>query len=52
MDRERKTSRKLSTDFHRKLSAISTCSNVSDISVRLGMEPGDFKNTIQNILGE
>eukprot|EP00094_Tigriopus_californicus_P003611 TCALIF_03473-PA protein Name:"Protein of unknown function" AED:0.55 eAED:0.74 QI:0/0/0/0.33/0.5/0.33/3/0/153 len=48
---ERKTSRKLSTDMHRKLSAISTCSNVSDISLRLGMDPNDFKSTIQNILG-
>ncbi|XP_059082163.1 uncharacterized protein LOC131879768 isoform X2 [Tigriopus californicus] len=47
---ERKTSRKLSTDMHRKLSAISTCSNVSDISLRLGMDPNDFKSTIQNIL--
>ena len=47
----RKTSRKLSTDLHRKLSAISTCSDVSNISYKLGMDPGDFKSTIQNILG-
>ena len=48
----RKTSRKLSADLHRKLSAISTCSDVSNISVKLGLDPGDFKSTLKNILGE
>lgn len=44
------SARKLSVDMHRKLSAISNCSEISDISVRLGMNPDDFKSTIQNIL--
>ena len=48
----RKTSRKLSADLHRKISAISTCSDVSNISVKLGLDPGDFKSTLKNILGE
>ena len=48
----RKTSRKLSADLHRKISAISTCSDVSNFSVRLGMDPGDFKSTLKNILGK
>ena len=48
----RKTSRKLSVDAHRKLSAISNCSDVSGISVRLGMDAGEFKSTISDILGE
>ena len=53
MSAERKISaRKLSTDMQRKLSAISNCSDVSNLSVMLGMEPNDFKSTIQNILGE
>ena len=52
MSNVRKTSRKLSTDVHRKLSAISNCSNVSDISVRFGMDPNDFRSTISDILGE
>merc|ERR1712241_806245 len=51
MSAERKISgRKLSTDMHRKLSAISNCSDVSNLSVMLGMDPNDFKSTIQNIL--
>lgn len=48
------SNRKLSTDLHRKLSAISTCSNVSDVSnlsFKLGMDPDDFKSTVQSILG-
>ena len=58
---ERKTSnsgsvsgaaRKLSSDMQRKLSAISNCSDVSNLSVILGMDPNDFKSTIQNILGK
>ena len=49
---ERKISgRKLSSDMQRKLSAISNCSDVSNLSVVLGMDPNDFKSTIQNILG-
>merc|ERR1719189_2687159 len=48
---ERKISgRKLSSDMQRKLSAISNCSDVSNLSVMLGMDPNDFKSTIQNIL--
>merc|ERR1712109_7721 len=48
---ERKISgRKLSSDMQRKLSAISNCSDVSNLSVVLGMDPNDFKSTIQNIL--
>merc|ERR1712049_23636 len=51
MSAERKISaRKLSMDMQRKLSAISNCSDVSNLSVMLGMEPNDFKPTIQNIL--
>ncbi len=49
---DRKTSRKLSVDVHRKLSAISNCSDVSNISFKLGMDPGEFKSTISNILGQ
>merc|ERR1712062_455269 len=41
---------KMSVDMQRKLSAISNCSDVSNLSVMLGMEPNDFKSTIQNIL--
>eukprot|EP00096_Caligus_rogercresseyi_P016846 TRINITY_DN98_c0_g1_i1.p1 TRINITY_DN98_c0_g1~~TRINITY_DN98_c0_g1_i1.p1 ORF type:complete len:165 (-),score=40.47 TRINITY_DN98_c0_g1_i1:85-579(-) len=44
------SNRKLSTDMHRKLSAISNCSDVSDISTKLGMDPGEFKKTVRNIL--
>ena len=44
--------RKLSTDVHRKLSAISNCSDISNLSFKLGMDPSDFKSTIQSILGE
>ncbi len=36
--------------MHRKLSAISNCSDISNISLKLGMEPGDFKSTIDSIL--
>merc|ERR1712141_423685 len=51
MSAERKISaRKLSMDMQRKLSAISNCSDVSNLSVMLGMDPNDFKSTIQNIL--
>jgi len=42
--------RKLSSDVQRKLSAISNCSDVSNLSFKLGMDPNDFKSTIQNIL--
>jgi len=42
--------RKLSTDVHRKLSAISNCSDISNLSFKLGMDPSDFKSTIQSIL--
>lgn len=38
--------------MQRKLSAISNCSDVSNLSVILGMDPNDFKSTIQNILGK
>ena len=44
------TNRKLSTDFARKLSAISTASDVSCISQRFGMEQGHLKNIVQDIL--
>lgn len=50
MDRKVSSTRKLSTDMHRKLSAISTCSDVSNLSFKLGMEPDDFKSTIQSII--
>ena len=39
-------------DMHRKLSAISTCSDVSNLSFKLGMEPEDFKCTLKSILGQ
>ena len=52
MERKISQGRKLSTDMHRKLSAISNCSDVSNLSVMLGMDPNDFKSTIQNILGK
>ena len=42
--------RKLSTDFHRKLSAISVASDVSFISERFGMEQGELKNIVADIL--
>ena len=51
MERKVSQNRKLSTDMQRKLSAISNCSDVSNLSVMLGMDPNDFKSTIQNILG-
>jgi hypothetical protein len=51
MSRKISTGRKLSTDMHRKLSAISNCSDISNLSFKLGMDPDDFKSTIQNILG-
>lgn len=50
MDRKISSSRKLSMDMHRKLSSISTCSDVSNLSFKLGMEPEDFKCTLKNIL--
>ena len=52
MSRKVSMGRKLSTDMHRKLSAISNCSDISNLSFKLGMDPDDFKSTIQNILGE
>ena len=52
MERKISQNRKLSTDMQRKLSAISNCSDVSNLSVMLGMDPNDFKSTIQNILGK
>jgi len=52
MDRKVSVGRKLSTDMHRKLSQISNCSDVSNISFKLGLDPDDFKSTIQNILGK
>ena len=42
--------RKLSVDFSRKLSAISSASDVSCISGRFGMEQGQLKNIVQDIL--
>eukprot|EP00091_Calanus_sinicus_P019495 TRINITY_DN4918_c0_g1_i3.p1 TRINITY_DN4918_c0_g1~~TRINITY_DN4918_c0_g1_i3.p1 ORF type:complete len:145 (-),score=18.96 TRINITY_DN4918_c0_g1_i3:188-622(-) len=42
--------RKLSVDFSRKLSAISCASDVSCISGRFGMEQGQLKNIVQDIL--
>ena len=51
MSRKVSMGRKLSTDMHRKLSAISNCSDISNLSFKLGMDPDDFKSTIQNILG-
>ena len=42
--------RKLSTDFHRKLSAISVASDVSFISERFGMEQGELRNIVADIL--
>ena len=52
MSRKISVGRKLSTDMHRKLSAISNCSDISNLSFKLGMDPDDFKSTIQNILGK
>jgi len=46
----RKSSRKLSTDFMRKLSAISVASDVSEISERFGMEQTELKTIVQDIL--
>ena len=42
--------RKLSSDFARKLSAISVASDVSLISERFGMEQGELKTIVQDIL--
>ena len=42
--------RKISTDFARKLSAISVASDVSCISDRFGLEQGELKNIVQDIL--
>merc|ERR1712029_174560 len=42
--------RKLSTDFARKLSAISVASDVSLISERFGMEQGELRSIVQDIL--
>lgn len=50
MDRKISYGRKLSTDMQRKLSAISNCSDVSNLSLKLGMDPVDFRVTVQNIL--
>ncbi len=52
MDRKVSVGRKLSSDMHRKLSQISNCSDISNISFKLGLDPDDFKSTIQNILGK
>merc|ERR1711936_880645 len=42
--------RKLSTDFARKLSAISVASDISLISDRFGLDQGELKNIVQDIL--
>ena len=42
--------RKLSQDFSRKLSAISSASDVSCISNRLGMDPGNLKSIVKDIM--
>ena len=42
--------RKLSVDFARKLSAISVASDVSLISDRFGLDQGELKNIVQDIL--
>merc|ERR1712025_362724 len=42
--------RKLSADFARKLSAISVASDVSLISDRFGLDQGELKNIVQDIL--
>merc|ERR1712223_1862945 len=44
------TNRKLSTDFARKLSAISVASDVSLISERFGMGQGELRSIVQDIL--
>lgn len=48
---DRKVStRKLSTDFVRKISCISTASDVSGISGRFGMEQDQLRSIMQDIL--
>ena len=42
--------RKLSTDFARKLSAISVASDISLISDRFGLDQGELKNIVSDIL--
>ena len=42
--------RKLSVDFARKLSAISVASDVSLISDRFGLDQGELKNIVSDIL--
>merc|ERR1739845_146900 len=42
--------RKLSTDFSRKLSAISVASDISLISDRFGLDQGELKNIVYDIL--
>ena len=42
--------RKLSTDFARKLSVLSVASDVSIISERFGMEQGELRNIVTDIL--
>ena len=42
--------RKLSTDFARKLSAISVASDISLISDRFGLDQGELKNIVHDIL--
>merc|ERR1712141_659657 len=42
--------RKLSVDFARKLSAISGASDVSLIADRFGLDQGELKNIVQDIL--
>ena len=44
------TDRKLSIDFARKLSAISVASDISLISDRFGLDQGELKNIVQDIL--
>merc|ERR1711971_679319 len=42
--------RKLSMDFARKLSAISVASDISLISDRFGLDQGELKNIVHDIL--
>ena len=44
------TDRKLSVDFARKLSAISVASDISLISDRFGLDQGELKTIVQDIL--
>merc|ERR1712029_323963 len=42
--------RKLSADFSRKLSAISSASDVSCLSARLGLDQNQLKHIVQDII--